>query len=191
MTSSKGLAAGLLLLASLAPVAARVEASAAQGNGARLVIEDIAGDANGLNSQGEYGFGDLEAPTTPASIDEADLLKVSLRVPSSGKVTLTFETAAPVASGFAYTITAELGNCRVSVRHERVDDARTVINGCGFDGKEIRGQERIEGTRLSIHIPGSVAADIIAGSRHRAETQALVDLAGRPFTPLFLDTAAP
>lgn len=154
-------------------------------------IEDVAGDANGVNSQGEYGFG-LNVPTEPAQLPEADLVKVEF-TPSRRGYLLSFHTSAPAEIGYVYGITAELSNCRMFIRQEReAEGSRTVVYGCGYAGVVVGETERQRGNTLRVSIPRPIGALMAAGTRMRAETLKLVArVPTGTFAPVFIDTAEP
>lgn len=182
-------AIGLVVLASTA--ALLLPSSPAFGSTPGLRILDLPGDANGVNSQGEYGF-ELGQPTAPLQIPEADIVEVELR-PSRGAYLLTFRTSAPAATGYVYGITAELAGCRIFIRQERASDgSRTIVDGCGFDGEVVGTRDRVRGNTLSIGLPGPLGDHFLTGSRRRAETMLLAgEAGGRAISPVFVDTASP
>ncbi len=135
----------------------------------RLRFTDAAGDANALNSQGEYGV-ELGVPTAPAQIAEADLLQVDL-IRSGRGYELVFRTFAPPSAGFTYGITAELSSCRIFVRQERSSEGvRTIVYGCGYDGEVVGNKDRVRGRTLTVRLPRGLGDHFLSGTRMRAET---------------------
>ncbi len=155
----------------------------------RLRFTDAAGDANALNSQGEYGF-ELGIPTAPAQIAEADLLQVDLFRSGRG-YELVFRTFAPPSAGFTYGITAELSRCRIFVRQERSSQGvRTIVYGCGYDGEVVGNKDRVRGRTLTVRLPRALGDHFLSGTRMRAETLRLFGSAGSSSVdPIFIDTA--
>ncbi len=169
-----------------------LQAGVSHGAPSGVHIEDQAGDANGVNTQGEYGFG-LGVATEPAQLPEADLLEVDLR-PARRGYSLSFHTSAPAATGYVYGITAEVSGCRrMFIRQERAAEAsRTVVYGCGYEGDVVGETEQQRGNTLRVNIPRSIGALMAGGTRMRAETLKLVArVPGGTFAPVFIDTASP
>lgn len=160
------------------------------GSAPELHIRDAAGDANGVNGQGEYGF-ELGVPTGPVQIPAADIIRVDLRR-TRQMYLLSFRTSAPAAAGYVYGITAELSSCRIFIRHERVaSGSETILYGCGSQETVMRRNARLRGNTLIVTIPLSVGDLFLGGSRMRAETLKLVKGAGQSVAPAFIDTASP
>lgn len=166
-----------------------LQAGVSHGAPSAVRIEDQAGDANGVNGQGEYGF-EFGVATGPAQLPEADLLKVDLR-PARRGYSLSFHTSAPAGTGYVYGITAELGGCRMFIRQEREAEAsRTVVYGCGYEGDVVGETEQQRGKTLRVVIPRSIGALMVGGTRIRAETLKLVArVPTGTFAPVFIDTA--
>ncbi len=154
----------------------------------RLRFTDVAGDANALNSQGEYGF-ELGVPTAPAQIAEADLLQVDLFRSGRG-YELVFRTFAPPSAGYTYGITAQLSACRIFVSQERSSEGvRTVVSGCG-DSEVVGNKDRVRGRTLIVRLPRALGDWFLSGTRMRAETLRLFGSVGSDSVqPVFIDTA--
>jgi hypothetical protein len=152
-------------------------------------FEDVAGDANAMNSQGEYGF-ELGVPTGPAQIPEADLLQVDLFGSDRG-YELVFRTSAPPSAGFTYAVTAELGGCRISVQQERSSESvRTIVYGCGKDGEVVGTKDRVRGRTLTVRLLRALGDQFLSGTRMRAETLRLFgSIRDDSVQPVFIDTA--
>ncbi len=154
-------------------------------------IEDQAGDANGVNAQGEYGFG-FGLPTGPAQLPEADLVEVDFRPARRGYM-LSFRTSAPASTGYVYGITASLGRCRMFLHHEReAEESRTVLYGCGSKGVVVGEAEQQRGNMLRVSgIPRWIGVSMAGGTSIHAETLKLVGrIPTGTFSPVYIDKAA-
>lgn len=84
-----------------------------------LTFEDVPGDGNALNSQGEKGI-EISQPT-PVGLEAGDIVRVTITsdpgLGRSGGVRVKMKLAAPPEPGIAYQFEAEAGFCRFYIAH--------------------------------------------------------------------------
>lgn len=188
-----------LALAAVAATLAAVPASA-QPPARQLVLQDVAGDANGLNDQGsERVVGDIAIPGL--SSPEADLLRVRLApLKQSGRVigwSLSFRLAGRVGPNsrtgqdLAYGLVAQASEaCRFQVLYQthgsRAGGASTTSSG-GCGATETRAQPlaaTVAGDLIRVDLPYAFLPDAVRRGVVLRDIQAFVRLVPGGTAPL-------
>ena len=170
---------------------------------ATVTITDVADDANGINGQGEKGFGPVNYPTAHGSIAEADIRRVKLRprfradgTTRNGFTVALTTTGVPQGGRAQYWLDGVVGDrcSRVLLYHHPGSlshEASTSISfNCG-DGDVHEAElapARVKNRTLLIRVPAKALPDWIDSSHQLSriwvETRGGLGLAN------VLDTAA-
>lgn len=160
-----------------------------------LTFEDVRGDGNALNSQGEKGI-EISQPT-PVGLDAGDIVKVTVTsdpgLGRSGGVRVKMKLAAPPEPGISYQFEAEAGLGRFYIAH--LETANGEVRDMFFCG-EIEGEPIVKVRNRTIVLTAKAeglaeVVDLGAVEYPWAETRVATGSAGLYLTFPAIDSAAP
>lgn len=129
-----------------------------------MEYDDVSGDANAVNTQGERGFGHGgDVSTGPVTAASADITRVAFkRWVKRGNVrgyTVTVSVAGPVTDGTMFSVFAVTEDCDpVTVQHVRTAEGETLTElraGCAGSPRTSRTLPPaiVRGSRVTIRVP--------------------------------------
>ncbi len=190
-------ARALVAFASILCISIPLAASPVAGATSRttLTFDDVRGDGNALNSQGEKGI-EISQPT-PVGVDAGDIVKVTVtsdpQLGRSGGVRVKIKLATPPEPGISYQFEAEAALGRFYIAH--LETANGEVRDMFFCG-EIEGEPIVKVRNRTIVLTAKAeglaeAVDLEALEYPWAETRVATGSAGLYLTFPAIDSAAP